>query len=179
MNGGLNNSLKRIALFGLLSLVYQGVNSHPYHESTTILEFNSQTRTLEFALRMLTEDVEKAICPSGRCPEQENELSRNEAIATYLKKHIRLQFADLESSEFHLLGTEINFREAWAYFEMKLPNEIEAADQFCLDYSIFTELNPEQINTVDYKSNNIRRTVSLTVKESRACFLLQEPITEK
>jgi hypothetical protein len=175
MNAQNGKYLIHTIISGVLLLVLQVANGHPYHASTTILEYNGETETLEFSLRMLTEDVDKVICPYSSCPEYEDKQIREDALASYIGAHLRLTFAEQETNEINLLGAEFNFREVWAYYEMRLPGSTVAENQFCLDYDIFTELNLEQINTIDYKSKNIRRAVSLTIDKTSACFLLQEP----
>lgn len=160
--------VKRYLLAASLSLSCAAAIAHPYHASTTTLEFNTEHHSLEFTLRLPTEDVAAVTCPARPCNN-----AQEATLISYLKQRISLRYADQVIEDLQFIGTESDFRVTWIYFEIKLPGGAIRENRFCLDYPIMTELNPRQINTIDYRSNALRRTVSLTAQAPRECFELK------
>lgn len=151
-----------------LWLVTGLVAAHPFHTSTTELRLNRQTAVLEFALKTAPEslaDIPGARNSSGGLVAR----AQFEAlVAEYLRRMISVGDSQGSYRQIEMLGVEPGVAESWVYFQFSLPTR---TPEFCLDYPVFMDIDPTQINTVSYRSSDISRTVVLTQQQPQVCFL--------
>ncbi len=117
-------SLKTLFLF-LLMLPFFGLNAeddlHKFYVSTTIIEENILSNSIEITIKIFSDDLETVLQKSSTDPiflgdEKENEHT-DEWIEAYVKKHFNVEFND-RSFEMRYLGKEVEFDLSFLYFEI-------------------------------------------------------------
>ena len=134
------------------------VGAHPYHASLAEIELNEETGALEVALRLIPEDLARAL---SRLPGVTRPVALDQAreSAPLARRYVRRKFlvtlpdASAASGRRPVaprwIGMEVSVKAAWLYFEFPLP---PAARQVALVNRALFELEAEQLNTVDART---------------------------
>ncbi len=133
--------------------------AHPYHASLSEAEYNSESGSLEVALKVLTQDLERALTHhfgKKKIPPLE-EADRQ--IASYLATVFRLQCPNLSPPTLTWVGKEIEVKETWLYFEFPLATGLEGCT---LENRFLFAQEPTQINTLQLKAGGHGVTVNLS-----------------
>ncbi len=132
--------------------------AHPYHASLAELDLNQETGALELALRLIPEDLARAL---GRLPgvARRVELEQGAAAAPLAYRYVRRKFlvtlpdASAASGRRPVaprwVGMEVSIKAAWLYLEFPLPS---AARRVALVNRALFELEAEQLNTVNART---------------------------
>lgn len=96
------------------------VVGHPFYVSVCTIDFNSENRALEIAVKIFTDDFEfaleettdkKLFLGTPKEPEEADKL-----IARYLEDHLKISLND-SAIEFNYLGKEVEIDATWCYIE--------------------------------------------------------------
>ena len=131
--------------------------AHPAHTTVSEVEFNAETGHLEVALRVMSEDLEKALSKRENrnlIVERESGEKLEELCAAYLSETFRLEPGN--GSDLEWVGLEFEERDIWLYFELPV-DPIEA--ETVLVVELLMEINSQQLNTVHVRSGGFRRAV--------------------
>lgn len=140
------------ALSWLLLLVVQGIIgvalsfAHPSHESYAELEWDDIQGTLNVALKVIPEDLERALTlREGKPITLRNDAKTQQLVRSYLLEHFYLGRQN-ESLALSVEGIELAYRETWLYFSVPKPRGTDPV-------LTFTVL----MDTVDGQINRARR----------------------
>ena len=142
---------KMIRIIALLVIAI-GVLSfemHKFYVSIADVKHNETNNTLEFAVKVFTDDLEKALQLTDEAIRIDDQTSMGvykEVIANYLNEHIALG----EGTKLKYLGAELNFDVAWLYLESEPIDDQE----ILMRNSLFTDVYPEQVNVVNLSCKN-------------------------
>ena len=131
--------------------------AHPAHTTVSEVEFNAETGHLEVALRVMSEDLEKALSKRENrnlVVERESAEKLEELCAAYLSEAFRLEPGN--DSDLEWVGLEFEERDIWLYFELPV-NPIEA--DAVLVVELLMEIHSQHLNTVHIRSGGFRRAV--------------------
>ena len=141
-----------------------GTSLHKFYVSTTIIEENNLSNTLEITMKIFTDDLESVLEKNKGDAlflgdEKENEFA-DEWIEAYLKKFFQLKFND-RSYEMKFLGKEVEYDLTYLYFEIApLPmfTSLEIQNKILMD------LYPEQVNIVHLRFSGWEQTLMIDSK---------------
>lgn len=141
-----------------LTLTAQGV-AHPFHVSIAEAEWNQETAKLEVALRLKPMDLEQAVRQvSGERIRLEDSKRCDPLIERYLRERIRI---DVQGKPAPLtwVGKEVSVKEAWVYFEIKLPDGPEGLR---FTNQLLFDVQKDQVNTVNLRWKSHRKSLRFT-----------------
>jgi hypothetical protein len=158
--------------------------AHPYHVTVAEAELNAATGRLEVALRLLPEDLIRALeardrrrgdeagGESGPERSQAQEPRHDELLADLVREAFTVTTADGRSAPLHWVGSEASVKAVWLYFELDLGGAPAAQDGPAPDGSLLDgitlanrlllDLEPTQTNTVTLRFEEERQTLTLT-----------------
>lgn len=160
-------SLKPLFLV-LLTLPVFGLNSdndlHKFYVSTTIIEENILSNSIEITIKIFSDDLERVLEKSATEPiflgdEKENERAE-EWIELYVKKHFNLEFND-RSFEMRYLGKEVEFDLTYLYFEIA-PNP--GFTSLKIRNSLMMDEFEEQVNIVHLRFSGWEQRLMIDAK---------------
>jgi len=135
---------------------------HDYYLSLCELVYNEKSQSLEISIRILSDDLEKAVFhfnngriydPAGK----KNEESNNE-IAAYLLSKFSVQFDNKAASKPEFIGWETQEGAAWCYLEIK---NVSSFRSVTVHNSLLMEMFERQKNLIYLKKNNTEKSVIL------------------
>ncbi len=130
------------------------VAAHKYYVSLTQAEYNDETKTLEIAVRVFADDLELALTRANkRAVYLDKTTDVSTPILAYLQTRFEIQNAKGETQKFKWVGIETRVDSVWIYIETPMPEGLSGARA---RNSLFFELYPEQINTVNFKAGSKR-----------------------
>ncbi len=131
-----------------------GVAAHKYYVSLAQAEYNDETRTLEIAVRVFADDLELALTRlNKRAVYLDKTPDASTLILAYLQTHFEIQNGKGETQKFKWVGIETKVDSVWIYIECPMPDGLTGARA---RNTLFFELYPEQINTVNFKAGTKR-----------------------
>ncbi|MCA9713838.1 MAG: hypothetical protein KC468_03980 [Myxococcales bacterium] len=136
--------------------------AHPYHASLAELDRDPRTGALEVALRLIPEDLARALNRSAGRPVDLDDPGAREAptrayvARSFLVTRPRSPGGPPRPVAPRWLGMEVTIKEVWLYFAFALAPE--AARVTLLNRALF-ELEPQQINTVDARVGSRRASL--------------------
>ena len=156
----------KLASFLLLPLLAATSAAHPVHVTFGEVDFNSETGRLEVALVVDSIDLEDALGRrSGERIDLEKTPDVDRRITAYLTRVFQVRPAGSDRpAPIQWVGKEIKVRRTWLFFEVVLtgpPTELEFTN------SIFFELAPEQINTLEIEIGEKKATIRLNRERPR------------
>ncbi|MDY7096067.1 MAG: DUF6702 family protein [Acidobacteriota bacterium] len=159
-------------------------SAHPYHVTLAEMELNAATGRLEVALRMLPEDLVRALearerrrpieAPGEAHGEQSSDPAsaerptRDELLADLVREAFTVTTADGTPAALHWVGSEGSVKAVWLYFELDLGaaperlREGSALDSITVANRLLLDLEPTQTNSVILRFGDRRTTVTLT-----------------
>lgn len=142
---------------------------HPFHVSVAEVEYNTETRKLEIALRMYGVDIERALSKlAGKPCDLDDEKSRDKLLPQYLAKRFTTESATpgpkgtRSTGRMSYVGSELSGADLWAYFELTVP---DGGRRFVLRNAVLTGVQPEQLNVVSLRSPAGRQTLFFNRKQ--------------
>ena len=182
-------SLFRTAsMFVALLVITTSADAHPFHASTTEIEWNAETQRFEVAMRLRIADLEDAI--SARIKSRfrlESDSKRDKHLQAYLQETCSITFEQHRACRLHWMGCELELHDVWVYFEAEsvaptgadanvkdlASQKIESWDGLFRDTStaslgqgvrirntVLLEIQPEQVNLVSLRMGRRRVTTS-------------------
>ena len=158
------------------------VVAHPYHFSVAELELNRETASLEVALRVFPEDLEKALrYHAERQSKKPVRLDAKEGVDERIVEYLKSAFvvvgrgAKKPASDIRWVGKELSAKEAWLYFEIPWQGDLYGArfeNRVCFEHA------ERQINSVAIKDGTFRTTLWFTRKEPKR-MLTAKPIKKE
>ena len=137
---------------------------HPFHVSVAEIEYNAESKKLECALRIWPEDLEKAL---NKLSEVKIDLDSakdiDERIFKYMQSKIKISDGE-KASNLIWVGKELEIKQGWLYFEVETGAK---PDDFSFSNQMFFELQDEQVNMFNFKSDDRRASISFTKAISR------------
>ncbi len=128
---------------------------HPYHSTQAEAELSAETGRLEVALKVIPEDLERAL---GRRTGTEVSLEKtpevDALILAYLTENFRI-LTEEKSQPLSWVGKEVSAQNCWLYFEAHLSQELQGSR---LRNTLFFELEAGQVNVVRIKMGHKRRS---------------------
>jgi len=126
---------------------------HKFYLSLTQVEHNAPAQTLEVAIKLFTDDLERCLGnrfrENLRLGETDEHAKTDEMLQTYLQEKLKFSHGSA-ALNMTLLGKEVSVDETWCYLEVALQsaeiNEIKVENR------IFTEVFATQINMLKFKS---------------------------
>ena len=108
-------------------LVSASACAHPFHASTTEIEWNSDSRRFEVATRLRISDLEDAVSAKQKSRfHLEADPQRHQPLQDYLQEHFSVTFADDQSCRMHWVGCELELHDVWIYVEIEsVPGDSE------------------------------------------------------
>lgn len=156
--------IKWITLVLLIGFQFN-VSAHKFFVSISQINYNQETKSLELALKLFTDDLENCINEStNKSIKISQEHTYDQDIANYLTKHLSIKINE-KSSPFNYLGKELEYDVTWCYLEIKSVETISAIE---IENSIFTQLLPDQKNLIqltvgEFEESTILRKNNTTV----------------
>ena len=139
-------------------------SEHKFYVSTTIIEENVLSNTLEITVKIFTDDLEDVLeKSSGEILFLGSEKEHEEAdrfIQDYLSQHLRMSFNDRASNPVYL-GKEIEFDLSYLYFEISPRPEFSV---LILENDLLVDLYPEQVNIVHLRFSGWEQRLMLDAK---------------
>jgi hypothetical protein len=136
----------------LLLLATAPALAHRFHVSIAEAEFSSESGKLEIALSVRAQDMEEAF---GLMPDLAG--SREESLAAYVAMRWHFTGADGRVRTPEWVGVEPQGKNLWLYFEVAMPGGLEGAR---IENRMFFELDPRQVNTVNFRQDDWRFSVA-------------------
>ncbi|MEZ6132732.1 MAG: DUF6702 family protein [Planctomycetaceae bacterium] len=100
----------------LLSL--SAVNAHPFHASTTEIEWNGESQRFEVAMKLRIVDLEDAVSrQQGSRFRIEHSSNVRPLLQQYLQKHFAITRGSDQETHLHWVGYELELHDVWIYFE--------------------------------------------------------------
>lgn len=95
--------------------------THDFHVSVTQIDHNQGSQTLEIAIKMFTDDLEKVLETQGTPRLFLGAENEHEKTDEYLVKYVNTRFSlrvNGEEVALKFIGKEVENESAWSYFEV-------------------------------------------------------------
>ena len=151
----------RLVLISCLSILLLSGFVHPYFISITQIEHNPEEKLVEIAVKIFTDDLERAIEGQGTerlflgAEKEHQEADRY--IRDYLAANTAYRINDSVYQPV-FLGKEVELDVVWCFLE--IPN-IEQLNTLNVQSRLLLEIEETQQNIVHIKVNNKRRSMLL------------------
>ena len=145
-------------------------HSHPFHVTIAEVEYNPETQRFEVALRVDPLDLQQAL--AKRLKQPERDLEQIEKLEDHLKGYVADHFrivpanGSAPAKALEWVGHEIDVKTAWLYFEITPPDRVDP-NSCALIQTMFQEIEPTYLHTVNYSHGKLRATLRLTYEQPR------------
>ncbi len=145
---------RTLAFIALLALAPHA-HAHPVRASFAEADFRPDTKKLEVALRVYTDDLEAALTAHAGRPitlDRTPPPAFDLALLAYLRATFLLRTAAGTAPALHLVGRELkdNDQLTWIYFECELPAGIAGV---VLSHRVLRDAFPDQLNALRLGKN--------------------------
>lgn len=127
--------------------------AHKFYLSLSQVEYNSETKTLEVALKVFTHDLERCVGRQFReslqLAEQNEHPKSDSLIVEYLKDKLQF-YCNQEPQPYRWVGKEIIVDDTWLYFE--IPFDCPSSEGLKITNRIFFEVFDEQLNMMKFNA---------------------------
>lgn len=162
-----------IALFFTLSLNISLVADvlHKYYVGVTEINYNKEAKTVEIAVKLFTDDLERALEESGEKErlflgeKNENEAT-NEAIIAYLTQNFVVEINGKEYS-WNFIGKEADIEACWSFLEIK---NVKRINELKVINNALLEILPKQTHLVHININNNKQSALLNISKNEELF---------
>ncbi len=135
-----------------LSFVSFPVSAHTFHTSFTKIDYNSQTKSAEFTVRVFTHDLEAALEKRiGKKVRLDKAKDIKGAVESYIDENVSLKQKDGEKKKLTFVGYEQETDTVFVYLEVKMPDGLS---ETTLQNTLFLELNDDQVNLILVKEGD-------------------------
>jgi hypothetical protein len=134
------------------------VLAHPYHTSLAEVRYNSKNQTLEIALKVFADDLEKTLSETAKKPVTINQTPAVQAmVAAYLKKMLAAELGNKQALPLKYLGSEPENNTHWLYLEIPIkPGNLKS---FTLRNELLLATFPDQVNIMNLDINGQKKTL--------------------
>ena len=148
---------------GVLSFIGSSlVASHPYHVSFAEVEWNPKTGNFEVGLCVWPADLEKAISKmEDRSVDLDKETELSAVCKAYVTSRFRIVNDAGQAGQIRWVGEQVDLKQAWLYFEV---SGNQTPGNWKVDNRVFFELNSDQLNQIQVKTGDLRKTFASTVE---------------
>lgn len=139
-------------------LILSSLWAHDIHISTSELNYNTKSQTLELSISLFLDDLEAAIYAADSIETRlysQNELPQAEDyIADYLAKHVQIK-VDGQLAEQVYLGKEAteDYSAVWCYVEIE---GVRSGSVIEVSNTVFTEIFDDQSQIMQVSKDNKR-----------------------
>jgi hypothetical protein len=163
--------LRFMPLLALFFLLTSGMPAkHPFYVSMTDVSWNPKTKSLEIAVRMFTDDLEKGLSAACKCKiDMGNDAgmqSSKNPLLSYLKTNLRF-FSGGKELYPSFEGMEKEEESIWTYLQIdleKMPENLE------IENKLLFSIQEKQTNLVRLRKPGFDKTLQLMNPESRFVF---------
>ena len=127
---------------------------HEYHVSITQLDYNTESNTIQLAMKLHNEDVEFLIKKNLEGPLNLEKDIEKEEVIDFLHKYIKTSFSITSqevSVDYKFVGKEFEDDDLWIYMETEKFDEMPDIE---VKNTLFLELFHDQNNMVHYSKDN-------------------------
>ncbi len=152
-----------------ISKVVTGTVFHPYHVSLAEFERNPKSGNFEVSLCVWPADLEKALSQKTKTAiDLDKAENLDELIAEYLSEKVVFADGDGTQAKIRFVGCELDLQKGWLYFEVQTGME---RDDWAYQNRIFFELNDDQINHFNFKSDSSILSDACTAEKSTVALI--------
>ncbi len=150
----------------VLSLFPNATQAHPFHVSMCEVKYNTETQSLEVALKLFVDDLNLCLRKKGIADQyfgEDKELASADTIlSTYIKNVFTID-VDGQDQNLSYLGKEFDNGALWAYFE--IPN-VPPFKTFGSSSTLFFEIFDDQQNIIQLDYRGKTRSLLLHSRNS-------------
>ena len=132
-------------------------------------DWKPSEKKLEIAVRLFSDDLEKAIAAGCRCKcdlaSKENEEAMNKLLADYIRKNLRI-LKGKQIVPLHFIGREKEEESTWSYFEVS--GDFSTALE--VENTLLFSTQDKQVNLIRFRKPGNDKTIQLRNPDSRASF---------
>jgi hypothetical protein len=168
--------MMKLLVTTILSLAF---SFHDFHVTHTTLFYDSSNASIEIAIKVAVEDLERALEDQGAeylriGTNRENEAA-DQLIKNYFKQNLKL-FPNAEAAEYHWVGKEISedLHDLYIYFEMLDCNDNAQVETLLVENTIFTEILSNQVNIVLIEFGESKHNLTFTKAQSKQRISLKD-----
>lgn len=152
--------MKRALLAAVMSLAAASLGAHSFHATLAEVEFNEESKRVEIAIRLFTDDLEKALSArAGKNVRLDLTEGVDASIAAYLRSNFVLRDDEGREVELRWVGRESDARVTWVYVDGPLPAR---ATRVSIQSSLLVELFEDQVNSVNIRRAGKRSGLTFT-----------------
>lgn len=155
-------------------LMFQGAFSkekHPFYVSIVEINVNTEEQLLECAVKIFTDDLEKALRAQFQQPVLNigapKELDTAEVLIKRYLKQTMIFTINNAPAEFRWLGKEGNLEHQWMYFELPFTS----FDSFTLKSAQLMEIFSDQTNLVHFRFNGEENAFIFKTNQPQKIYL--------
>lgn len=161
--------MKSLLLSFFISINFLSI-AHPFYVSVLEMRFNPQTNSLECALKIFTDDLEKALEHTLEAKKLYLSETREHPDADTLIWHYIQQRIRANALPMTYVGREGDIDAQWMYFEILLPNNTVDIE---LKWNTLIEVLPSQKNILHWQGVTKQRMYIFDKKNLRHVLSLQ------
>ena len=144
---------------------------HPYHVSIFDIDHDDESKTLQIAIRVFTDDLEDALEEEGyekvKLGTVEEADSAGAWVQMYMSEHITIK-ANGEPITLNYIGREVEKELTWCYIES---NKIDQLNLLEVESDLLMATFDDQTNLVHINANGVKR--SMVLKRSRLSEIIE------
>lgn len=160
-----------IITVSIIALGFTNSNIHPIYLSVAEVDYFTEKREIQVALKIFTDDLEAAIRKEGKKVNLDTPKEIENAdvyIEQYLKKKFNIKVNNKENLPVNYVGKEYLDDATWIYFSYKTPKRVKT---ITIKNSVITELYDSQKNLTHLKKDRtLINSKHFTKKRSTATF---------
>jgi len=147
-----------------------GNNLHPFHVSTTEINFNAADKTLEISCRLFIDDFESCLSSvyhtKADLSAAHAKTSMDSLVKRYIVAHLQIK-TDGKQSGTHYLGFEKEDEAVNVFFEVE---NMIAVKKIEVNNSILYDLYDDQMNIIHVVVGGNRKSTKLDYPKREAAF---------
>ncbi|TGE22969.1 DUF6702 family protein [Hymenobacter metallicola] len=150
--------MRRLFLFLASCLLSLAAAAHAYHASIMEVRYNSQKQQLEVALKVFTDDFEKALSvgqPRAISFELTPRPQITQLTAELLRKSLAFGTKPGETLPLQLIGFEKDHEAHWLYLAVKLP---KPTNNLVLRHKLLVDTFRDQMNIVNLEAGGKKQS---------------------
>ncbi|MBC6696689.1 DUF6702 family protein [Hymenobacter puniceus] len=149
---------RKLLLFSALLLASLTVWAHTYHASILDVRYNPAKQQLEVALKVFTDDFEKALSVGQPTPINLDQTSKplvQQLTVALLRKSLVFGARPGETLPLQLLGLQKERDAHWLYFTLKAARPLTG---FTLRNTLLLDQFPDQMNIVNLEAGGKKQS---------------------
>lgn len=143
--------LKKLSSLLLIVFILSSFGEHKFYVSIGELRHKPEKNRLEIALKVFTDDLEKAIQKNHTDFKigTQTDLDKNaQQLNTYFLKHFT---TSANTGPWEIIGYELNYDVVWIYMESTFLSK--DSTEFTLTNTILMDVYPEQVNIINFTNS--------------------------